>query len=103
MAGLSENLGWDVAALRTLPFMMFVRRLEIEFLRPARGGQEIAITSFVREFHGPDAIIALEMVDTKGKPLSRCVMTCAHVDRQTQRASDWPAEIGALFFEKGEG
>jgi acyl-CoA thioester hydrolase len=40
------------------------------------------------------------MVDTKGKTLSRCVMTCAHVDRQTQRASDWPSDVAALFFEK---
>jgi acyl-CoA thioester hydrolase len=100
MAGLSENLGWDVTALRTLSFMMFVRKMEIDFLRPARGGQEIVITSFVREFHGADAVIALEMVDTNGKTLSRCVMTCAHVDRQTQRASDWPRDVAALFFEK---
>jgi acyl-CoA thioester hydrolase len=100
MAGLSENLGWDVEALRALPFMMFVRKIEIDFLRPARGGQEITITSFVREFHGADAVIELDMVDAKGKTLSRGVMTCAHVDRQTQRASDWPADIAALFFEK---
>jgi len=100
MAGLSENLGWDVAALRTLPFMMFVRKLEIDFLRPARGGQEIAITSFVRDFEGADAVIELEMVDAKGKTLSRALMTCAHVDRLTQRASDWPVDVAALFFEK---
>jgi acyl-CoA thioester hydrolase len=100
MASLSENLGWDVAAMRTLPFMMFVRRMEIDFVRPARGGQDITITSFVREFQGADAIIELHMVDAKGKTLSHGVMTCAHVDRQTQRASVWPADIAALFFEK---
>jgi acyl-CoA thioester hydrolase len=100
MAGLSENLGWDVAALRTLSFMMFVRKMEIDFVRPAQGGQEIVITSFVRAFQGVDAIIELNMVDAKGKTLSRCVMTCAHVDRQTQRASEWPADVVALFFEK---
>jgi len=100
MAGLSENLGWDVAALRTLPFMMFVRRMEIDFVRPARGGQDITITSFVRDFQGTDAIIELDMVDAKGKTLAHGVMTCAHVDRQTQRASAWPADFAALFFEK---
>jgi acyl-CoA thioester hydrolase len=100
MAGLSENLGWDVAGLRTLPFMMFVRRMEIDFVRPARGDQEITITSFVRDFQGADAIIELDMVDAKGKTLAHGVMTCAHVDRQTQRASAWPADLAALFFEK---
>jgi acyl-CoA thioester hydrolase len=103
MAGLSDNLGWDVAALRTLSFMMFVRKMEIDFLRPAQGGQEIVITSFVRDFQGADAIIELNMVDAKGKTLARGVMTCAHVERQTQRASDWPADVVALFFEKASG
>lgn len=102
MAGLSENLGWDVAALRTLPFMMFVRKMEIDFVRPARGGQDITITSFVRHFQGADAVIELDMVDAKGKPLARGVMTCAHVDRQTQRASAWPAALAALFFEQAD-
>ena len=103
MAGLSENLGWDVAALRALPFMMFVRKLEVDFVRPAHGGQEITITSFVREFHGADVVIELAMTDAKARTLSRGVMTCAHVDRQTQRASDWPAHVAALFFEKTGG
>jgi acyl-CoA thioester hydrolase len=27
-------------------------------------------------------------------------MTVAHVDRQTNRATDWPPDLMALFFEK---
>lgn len=99
MAGLRDNVGWDLSKLRTLPFMMFVRKMEIDFLRPARGDQEITITSFVREFHASDALIECAMLDEQGKTVSRCLMTCAHVDRATQRASDWPAEVAALFFE----
>ena len=99
MAGLAKNLGWDLARLRTLPFMMWVRRLEIDFLRPARGDQDISITSFVRDFSGSDAIIECSMLNESGKPLARCTMTAAHVDRTTSRASDWPADVAALFFE----
>jgi acyl-CoA thioester hydrolase len=40
------------------------------------------------------------MVDNAGKNLSRCLMTVAHVDRATNRASDWPPMSSALFFEK---
>jgi acyl-CoA thioester hydrolase len=45
MEGVRENLGWDLNTLATLPFMVWVRRLELEFLRPARGDQEITITA----------------------------------------------------------
>ena len=100
MEGLRERLGWDLKALVTLPFMVWVRRIEIDFLRPARGDQEIVITSFVREFRGPDALIECNMVDAKGVEVSRCLMTVAHVDKQTNRATDWPPDVMALFFEK---
>jgi acyl-CoA thioester hydrolase len=102
MAALAANVGWDLARLRTLPFMMFVRRLEIDFLRPARGDQEIVITSFVKSFSGPDVQIECAMVDVNGKALARGLMTVAHVDRATNRATDWPADVTALFFESSD-
>jgi acyl-CoA thioester hydrolase len=99
MEGLRERLGWDLKTLAGLPFMVWVRRIEIDFVRPVRGDQEIVITSFVREFRGPDAFIECTMADAKGVQVSRCVMTVAYVDRPTNRATDWPADLMALFFE----
>ena len=99
MEGLREYAGWDLKTLGALPFMVWVRRMEIDFLRPARGDQEITITSFVREFRGPDALIECTMVDSAGKTVSRCRMTVAHVDKKTTRATDWPPDLMALFFE----
>lgn len=99
MDGLRDYAGWDLKTLATLPFMVWVRRMEIDLLRPARGDQEITITSYVREFRGPDAIIECAMVDAAGADVSRCVMTVAHVDKQTRRATDWPPELMAVFFE----
>jgi acyl-CoA thioester hydrolase len=103
MEGLADELGWDVKALAALPFMAVVRRLEIDFIRPARGDQEITIQSFVREFRGTDAIIECAMVDGAGKDVSRCIMIVAYVDRETNRAADWPERVAALFFEKEAG
>lgn len=101
LQGLRDYLGWDLKALAASPFMVWVRRMEIDFIRPVRGDQEITITSFVREFQGPDALIECAMVDGDGKHVSRCLMTVAHVDRATNRATNWPPELMALFFEKG--
>jgi acyl-CoA thioester hydrolase len=99
MEGLRDYAGWDLKTLATMPFMVWVRRMEIDLLRPARGDQEITITSYVREFRGPDAIIECAMVDAAGADVSRCLMTVAHVDKQTRRATDWPPELMAVFFE----
>jgi acyl-CoA thioester hydrolase len=98
--GVRDHLGWDLEAIGALPFMVWIRRLEIDFIRPVLADQEIVITSFVREFSGPDAIIECSMVDPAGKKLSRCLMTAAHVDKQTNRATDWPPDVTALLFEK---
>jgi acyl-CoA thioester hydrolase len=103
MEGLRDHAGWDLAALASLPFMVWVRRMEIDFLRPLRGDQEITIESFVREFRGPDAFIECTMADSGGRNVSRCLMTVAHVDKQTNRATDWPADRMALFFETDTG
>ena len=100
MNSLREDIGWDLKTLAKLPFMVWVRRMEIDFLHPATGDQEITITSFVREFQGPDAHIECSMVDEAGKTVSRCLMIVAYVDKNTNRAVDWPADIRALFFEE---
>jgi len=101
MNGLREHVGWDLKTLAKLPFMVWVRRMEVDFLQPAVGDQEITITSFVREFRGPDAHIECSMVDEAGKNVSRCLMIVAYVDKSTNRAKDWPADTMALFFEEG--
>jgi len=102
MQGLRDSIGWDLATLATLPFMVWVRRMEIDFLRPTLSDQEITITSFVRDFRGPDALIECMMVDATAQPLSRCLMTVAFVEKSTRRSAPWPPEVMALFFE-GEG
>jgi acyl-CoA thioester hydrolase len=47
MDGLREYAGWDLKTMAKLPFMTWVRRMKVDFLRPAMGDQEITITSFV--------------------------------------------------------
>jgi acyl-CoA thioester hydrolase len=100
MNGLREYLGWDLKTLEALPFMVWVKRMEVDFVRPVVGDQEIIITSFVREFRGSDAYIECGMADESGKTASRCLMVVSYVDKETARPRDWPADIMALFFEK---
>jgi acyl-CoA thioester hydrolase len=102
MQGLSLHIGWDVATLSRLPFAVWVRRLEIDFIRPVLADQEITITSFVREFRGADAIIECAMADASGKILSRALMVAACVDKTTNRSTDWSPDAMALFYERDQ-
>ena len=99
MDGLREHAGWDLKTLAKLSFMVWVRRMEIDFLQPAVGDQQVTITSYVREFRGSDAYIECSMIDEDEKIVSRCLMIVACVDKGTSRAMEWPAETMALFFE----
>lgn len=99
MIGLREHAGWDLKTLATLPFMTLVRRMELDFLKAVMGDQAITISSFVREFQGSDAHIECTMCDDAQRPLSRCSMIVACVDKRTHRSMDWPVDAQALFFE----
>jgi acyl-CoA thioester hydrolase len=39
------------------------------------------------------------MVDSAAKTVSRCLMTVAHIDKKTSRATDWPPALMEVFFE----
>src|SRR3974390_1769609 len=92
MQGLRDYIGWDTTAILAVPFMVFIKRIEIDYVRPVQANQEITITSFVREFGGKDAFIECTMVDASGTVVSRCNMTATYIEKATGRAADWPPD-----------
>ena len=96
---LREQAGWDLKTLERLPFMTLVKRLDIEFLRPVVGDQEVEIASYVREFAGSEAHIECTMTDEAGNAVSQGHMVVSYFDKASNRAADWPADVAALFFE----
>jgi acyl-CoA thioester hydrolase len=89
MNGLRENVGWDLKTLAKLPFMVWIRRMEVDFIRPVIGDQEIIITSSVCEFRGPDAYIECNMIDETGKK-SQCLHDRRLRRQKHNRAIDCP-------------
>jgi acyl-CoA thioester hydrolase len=98
MSALREQAGWDLQTIEQLPFMTFVRKLDIEFIRPVVGDKLLVIKSFVREFIGPNAHIDCIMADEAGKVFSQCNMVVSYVDKGTNRSADWPEDVTALFY-----
>jgi acyl-CoA thioester hydrolase len=98
--GLRDNVGWDFKTLTKLPFAIWVKRMEIDFIVPIVGDEEITITSHVREFKGYEAHIECSMANSNGVLASKCFMIACYIEKKTLRPTDWPAETMALFFEK---
>ncbi|NBC64505.1 MAG: hypothetical protein GVY07_02425 [Bacteroidetes bacterium] len=101
MNGLRKYIRWDLNALAELPFMVWTRKMEVKFLQPAIGDQEIIITSYVKEFKGPDAYIKCTMKDKAEQDISHCLMIVTCVSKDTNHSMDWPDETKVLFFEDG--
>ena len=99
MLGLRKYLGWDQKALETAPFMVWMRRIEIDFKRPVWGDCEVVINSYVLDFNGPDAFIECTMTDGGSVVFAKCLMIVAHVDKEKMSACDWPEDRKALFFQ----
>lgn len=100
MIGLRDNAGWDLKTLGHLPFMTWVKRMEIDFIKSIIGDQEIIIHSYVSGFEGSDAHINCSILDNKGIVLSRCQMIVSCVNKKTLKPMDWPEETIGLFFEE---
>ena len=99
-AGARENMGWDFATIMKLPYAIWVQKLDIEYLLPVFGDEEISISSFVREYKGFQAFVELEMTNSQGGVVSRCKMVGVCIEKKTLRPMDWPAEVVAASFKE---
>lgn len=57
----SESLGFTPARYRELGGTFVMRRIAIEYLRPAVAGETLAITTWLQEMRGPRAIRRYEI------------------------------------------
>jgi len=97
---LRENIGWDFKTIMKLPFAIWVQKMDIEYLLPIFGDEEITVSSFIREFVGFQAFTEFEMTNSQGAVVSRCKIVGACIDKKTLRPMDWPPEVVALAFKE---
>jgi acyl-CoA thioester hydrolase len=102
MDAIREQAGWSAEMVDTLPFMVYTRRMEIDFVRPVVADQVVEISSSVRDFEGADANIECVMEDQAGATLARCRIVVTYVDRATGRPADWPAAAVEPFIDRDE-
>lgn len=77
--------------VRTHNLMFMVRRVEVEYLRPARLDDSLTVVTSVRAIAGASVTLGQDMTDAAGAVLARMVVRLACVGTQDGRAARIPA------------
>ena len=94
----SEHLGITLADYDELGGIFVMRKMEIDFLRPAVAGDPLAIATWVHEMRGPRAIrkYTIAHADT-GQVLVEATALWAWIERATGRPRLIPKHIRDVF------
>jgi len=97
----SRSVGLDVDAYRTIGAIFFVRRHEIDYLRPALRGDRLELRTWIDSVFAAKCQRATEIVKlpSDGEPvvLARAMTTWGCVETRSGRPTRIPKEIRSAF------
>lgn len=97
----SEHLGFTVERYRELGGLFVMRRIEIEYLRPAAAGDTLEITTWLQEMRGPRAIRCYEIRHLgKEELLVKAEVLWVWVDMKSMRPKAIPSNMLDAFLER---
>ena len=97
----SEHLGLTLAGYEELGGIFIMRKLEIDFVRPAVAGDLLAITTWVHEMRGARAGRKYEIARAEdGQLLVQATALWAWIERVTGRPRPIPASVLAMFRQQ---
>jgi acyl-CoA thioester hydrolase len=96
----SESLGFNLQRYRELGGVFVMRRLEIEYLRPAVAGDTLELTTWLHQMRGPRAIRHYE-IRRQGQPelLVTAAAVWVWIDINSMRPKAIPNAIMERFTE----
>ncbi len=98
----SEHLGMTWERYVALGGIFVLRRMEIDYLRPAVAGDSVEIATWVQEMHGPRAMRRYQIAHAEtGQVLVRALGTWAWIDPESGRPRLIPAEVLEIFAAPG--
>ncbi len=97
----SEWVGFTLERYRQLGGVYVLRRMAIEYLRPAVAGDELEITTWVGQMRGPRAVRHYEIhKQEEAEPLVTAEALWVWVDALSMRPKAIPAEMIAAFHRE---
>jgi len=94
----SEYLGLTLTDYDRIGGIFILRRMEIEYLRPAVVGDQLEISTWADEMRGPRAVRKYEIIHIEsGKPIVRATGLWAWVERSSGRPRPIPPFLLELF------
>lgn len=96
--GMREKLGLSFKDIANLPNAFYVRRQEIDFLRPLFADDEFEIRSRVVGHTESECTVTAEMF-ARGKLIAKCRWELVSADAKTGRRRPWDEGLINRFFQ----
>lgn len=94
----SDHVGVTWERYNELGGIFVLRRMEIDYLRPAVAGDWLEIATWVPEMHGPRAVRRYQITHAEtARVLLRATSLWAWIDRISERPRRIPAELLDIF------
>ncbi len=93
----SAAVGLDFEAYRKLGGVFFVRRHEIDYLRPVLRGDRLQVRTWIDSAMAAKCKRATEIVDEKGTVVARAMTTWGYVEMATGRPVRIPEVVRSAF------
>lgn len=94
----SEHMGMTWERYAELGGIFVLRRMEIDYLRPAVAGDSVEIATWVQEMNGPRAMRRYQITHAEsGRVLVRALGTWAWIDPDSGRPRLIPREVLEIF------
>ena len=91
-------LGWDLMTIHKLPIAFFIKKTEIEYIRPLLFDHEYTIQSYISELSSSSAHLTMDMKDDQGHIIAACQVVLVCIDKKTQKPCSWPEEVISKFY-----
>lgn len=97
----SDSLGWTIGRYREVGGVFVLRRMEIEYLRPAVAGDTLDVSTWVHAMHGPRAIRQYAIrKHGETQPIVTAEALWVWVDLATMRPARIPRDLLQIFTEQ---
>jgi len=99
--GHSERVGWNLERYQQRGVVFWVRRHELDYLRPAHAGEHLVVRTWIERWTAATSVRRTSIVRASdGASVLNATTTWALVSRHDGRPRRIPAEIRAAFLEQ---
>ena len=96
---LRERFDLGLQAIDALPYAIYTKHMELDFLRPVLGDRSFSISSVVTSHAAKTCRIECKMFDERDRTFATCLFDFTCVDKKSGKSMHWPEGFLERFYD----